>query len=49
MPSRKYLEVDMWDVLVTLILLGSGALILVVGVAIVGWAVFWMQNGGRDD
>jgi hypothetical protein len=26
-----------------------GAVVLVTVVAIVGWAIFWMQNGGGDD
>jgi hypothetical protein len=39
----------MWDVLVTLILMSAGALIFIVVLAIFGWAIFWMQNGGDDE
>jgi hypothetical protein len=49
MPSRKSSEVDMWDVLVTITLMGFGAVALIAICALIGWAVFWMQNGGRDD
>lgn len=49
MPSRKSLEVDMWDVLITVTLMGFGALALVTICALIGWAIFFIQNGGRDD
>jgi len=49
MPSRKYLEVDMWDVLVTVTLMAFGAVALITICALIGWAVFWMQNGGDDE
>jgi len=39
----------MWDVVVTLILMGFGALVVIVGGAVFIAALFWMQNGGKDD
>jgi hypothetical protein len=39
----------MWDVVVTVILMGFGALVVIVGGAVFAWAVFWMQNGGGDE
>lgn len=39
----------MWDVLVTVVLMGFGAVALIAICALIGWAVFWMQEGGRDD
>ena len=39
----------MWDVLVTLILMGFGALMVIIVGAIFIAAIFYMQNGGRDD
>jgi hypothetical protein len=39
----------MWDVLVTLILMGFGAFMVVVVGAVFIAAIFYMQNGGRDE
>jgi hypothetical protein len=39
----------MWDVLVTVILMGFGALMVVVIGAVFIAAIFYAQNGGRDD
>ena len=39
----------MWDVLVTVTLMAFGAVALIVICSLIGWAVYWMQNGGRDD
>lgn len=39
----------MWDVLVTLILMGFGAfMVIVIGATFIA-AIFYIQNGGRDD
>jgi hypothetical protein len=39
----------MWDVLVTVILMGFGAfMVIAIGVIFIA-AIFFMQNGGRDD
>ena len=38
----------MWDVLVTVVLMGFGAVALIAICALIGWAVFWMQNGGEE-
>ena len=47
--KQRNWESVMWDVAVTLILMGFGALVVIVGGAVFVWAIFWMQNGGRDD
>jgi hypothetical protein len=39
----------MWDVLVTLILMGFGAFMVIVMGAIFIATIFYMQNGGRDE
>lgn len=39
----------MWDVLVTLILMGFGALMVIAIGAIFIAAIFYIQNGGKDD
>jgi len=39
----------MWDVLVTVILMGFGALMVVVIGAFFIAAIFYVQNGGKDD
>jgi hypothetical protein len=39
----------MWDVLVTVTLMAFGAVAFIVVMALFGWALLWMQNGGRDD
>ena len=41
--------VAMWDVLVTVILMGFGAFMVIVLGAVFIAALFYMQNGGRDD
>jgi hypothetical protein len=42
-------EKIMWDVLVTLILMGFGAFMVIAVGAIFIAAIFWMQSGGRDE
>jgi len=39
----------MWDVLVTVLLMGVGALMVIAIGAIFIAAIFYIQNGGRDD
>ena len=39
----------MWDVLIAVLLMAFGAVALIAICALIGWAVFWMQNGGGDD
>ena len=39
----------MWDVLVTVILMGFGALMVVVIGAVFIAAIFYVQNGGKDE
>jgi hypothetical protein len=39
----------MWDVFVTLILMGFGAFMVIVMGAIFVATIFYMQNGGRDE
>lgn len=39
----------MWDVLVTVTLMGFGAVALITICALIGWAIFFIQNGGRDE
>ena len=39
----------MLNVLAWVGVLTLGALLFLVIVAIIGWAIFWMQNGGRDE
>ena len=39
----------MWDVLVTLILMGFGAFVVVAIGAIFIATIFYVQNGGKDD
>jgi heme/copper-type cytochrome/quinol oxidase subunit 2 len=39
----------MWDVLVTLLLMGFGALMVIVIGAMFIAAIFYVQNGGQDD
>ena len=48
MNSRKYLEVDMCDVFVTLILMGFGAFMAIVMGAIFIAAIVYIQNGGEE-
>lgn len=39
----------MWDVLVTLLLMGFGALMVIAIGAMFIAAIFYIQNGGKDD
>lgn len=39
----------MWDVLVTVILMGFGAFMVIVMGAIFIAVIFYLQNGGKDD
>jgi hypothetical protein len=39
----------MWDVIVTVTLMGFGAVALIAITALIGWAIFFLQNGGKDD
>jgi len=39
----------MWDVLVTVILMGFGAFMVVVIGAVFIAAIYFLQNGGKDD
>lgn len=39
----------MWDVLVTIVLMGFGALMVIVIGAMFIAAIFYIQNGGRDE
>ena len=39
----------MWDVIVTVLLMGVGALMVIAIGAIFIAAIFYIQNGGRDD
>jgi len=39
----------MWDVLVTVILMGFGAFMVAAVGAVFIAAIFYMQNGGKDD
>ena len=39
----------MWDVLVTVILMGFGAFTVIVMGAVFIAAIFYLQNGGQDD
>jgi len=39
----------MWDVLIAVALMAFGAVVLIAVTALIGWAVFWMQEGGRDE
>jgi hypothetical protein len=43
------LEVDMWDVIVTLTLMGFGAFMVVAVGAVFIAAIYFLQNGGKDD
>lgn len=47
--ERHKKEKFMWDVLVTLILMGFGAFMVIAVGAIFIATIFWMQNGGRDE
>jgi hypothetical protein len=39
----------MWDVLVTVMLMAFGAVSLIVICGFIGWAIFFLQNGGKHD
>jgi len=39
----------MLDVLIAVLLMAFGAVVLIVVCALIGWAIFFMQNGGNDD
>lgn len=39
----------MWDVLVTVLLMGFGAFMVIAIGAVFVAAIFYIQNGGRDD
>lgn len=39
----------MWDVLVTVTLMAFGAVALIVVCSMIGWMIFFLQNGGHDD
>jgi hypothetical protein len=39
----------MWDVLIAVVLMAFGAVALIAICALIGWAIFWMQNGGGDE
>jgi len=39
----------MWDVIIIVSLMAFGALALIVICALVGWAIFLLQNGGKDE
>jgi hypothetical protein len=39
----------LWDVVVTVTLMAFGAVALIAICGLIGWAIFFIQNGGRDD
>jgi hypothetical protein len=39
----------MWDVLVTVMLMAFGAVAVIAICGLIGWAIFFIQNGGRDE
>jgi hypothetical protein len=39
----------MWDVFMIVTLMGFGAVAVIVICGAIGWAIFFLQNGGRDD
>jgi len=39
----------MWDVLIAVVLMGFGAVAVIAITGLIGWAIFFIQNGGRDD
>jgi hypothetical protein len=39
----------MLDVLIAVLFMAFGAVAFIVVMALFGWALLWMQNGGRDD
>jgi hypothetical protein len=39
----------MWDVAVTVTLMAFGAVAVIVICGLIGWAIFFLQNGGRDE
>ena len=46
---RNFLGVDMWDVLITVTIMGFGAVAVISITGLIGWAIFFIQNGGRND
>jgi len=48
MSLRNFLGDDMWDVLITVTLMGFGAVALITICGLIGWAIFFLQNGGKD-
>ena len=49
MSLRNFLGDDMWDVLITVTLMGFGAVALIAICGLIGWAIFFLQNGGKSD
>jgi hypothetical protein len=39
----------MWDVLIAVVLMGFGAVAVIAICGLIGWAIFFIQNGGRDE
>jgi len=39
----------MWDVIAIIALMAFGALALIVICSLIGWTIFWLQNGGKDE
>jgi len=39
----------MWDVLIAVVLMAFGAVAFIVVMALFGWSLLWMQNGGDDE
>jgi hypothetical protein len=39
----------MWDVLMIVTLMGFGAVAVIAICGLIGWAIFFIQNGGRND
>lgn len=46
---RNFLGVDMWDVLITVTIMGFGAVAVIAICGLIGWAIFFIQNGRRDE
>jgi len=46
---RNFLGVDMWDVLITVTIMGFGAVAVIAICGLIGWAIYFIQNGGRDE
>jgi len=39
----------MWDVVAIVFLMAFGAVSTIAIFGLIGWAIFWMQNGGEDE